>query len=146
MACIRGTYAFRRRGGGAEASSASRLSTAGLTREPGQGAQRCGPSSKVRQEDRGPIDHSHRTVPDSMGFKTFGFAAGGKTSGSRIRRQLGIETNGVARTSAIPAIANWQTRSARPRGPDLREPGRPGRRPDPIAAVKDIRETSPAWR
>jgi catalase-peroxidase len=83
---------------------------------------------------------------ETMGFKTFGFAGGREDVWEPdLDVYWGAETLpgvGGAVTNATPATgATGESARRRADGPDLRQPRRPGRQPDPVAAARDIRET-----
>jgi catalase-peroxidase len=84
---------------------------------------------------------------ESMGFKTFGFA-GGRADIWEPEEDIYW---GAEKPNGWPPATSQQPLQRRARagkpagrradGPDLREPRRPGRQPDPVASGRDVRET-----
>ena len=81
-----------------------------------------------------------------MGFKTFGFGGGRADVWEPEELYWGRKGHGSA-TSATAANASCRTRLAAVQmGLIYVNPEGPNGKPDPVAAAKDIRETSSAWR
>ena len=78
---------------------------------------------------------------ESMGFKTFGFGVGREDIWEPEENSLGRRRMAGHRQALLRRAGPRENPTVRPHGSDLREPGGPEGKPDPVAAAVDIRET-----